>query len=94
MAARSPACWMAGPLLMRSGAFISAATIMARVVLPSPGGPGEQHVVGAAAAHPGGLQHQGELFAYPVLADEVVQVLGPERGLDGPLLGLLPRCHQ
>src|SRR6478736_2291613 len=39
IAARSPACWMAGPLLRRSGAFISAATIMARVVLPRPGGP-------------------------------------------------------
>src|SRR5919107_4353685 len=39
MAARSPACWMAGPLLIRSGAFISEATIIARVVLPRPGGP-------------------------------------------------------
>src|SRR6476620_4743421 len=39
MAARSPACWMAGPLLIRSGTFISAAMIMDSVVLPRPGGP-------------------------------------------------------
>src|SRR6478609_3273947 len=39
MAARSPACWIAGPLLIRSGAVISDATIMASVVLPRPGGP-------------------------------------------------------
>jgi len=38
-AARSPACWMAGPLDMRSGRPLSCATIIARVVLPSPGGP-------------------------------------------------------
>ncbi len=88
-----PACWMAGPLLIRSGAFISAATIMARVVLPEAGRAGKQHVVRAAAPHPGGLQHQRELFADAVLAHEVVEVLGPEGGFDGPLLGLLPPGH-
>ena len=39
MAARSPACWIAGPDEMRMGAPISAAMIMAKVVLPNPGGP-------------------------------------------------------
>lgn len=39
MAARSPACWMAGPEVIRIGAFSSAAMIIDRVVLPSPGGP-------------------------------------------------------
>src|SRR5450830_930275 len=39
IAARSPACWIAGPLLILSGAFISAAMIMDSVVLPRPGGP-------------------------------------------------------
>ena len=38
-AARSPACWMAGPLDIRSGRPLSCATIIASVVLPSPGGP-------------------------------------------------------
>ncbi len=38
-AARSPACWIAGPLDMRSGRLDSCATIIASVVLPSPGGP-------------------------------------------------------
>lgn len=57
--------------------------------LAQAGRAGQQHVVGAAAAHPGGLQDEGELLADPVLADEIVQVLGPEGGLDGPLLGFL-----
>ena len=39
IAARSPAWVIAGPLVSRSGVLISAAMIMARVVLPSPGGP-------------------------------------------------------
>src|SRR6476661_6626819 len=39
MAARSPACVMAGPLVSRNGAVISLAMIMASVVLPRPGGP-------------------------------------------------------
>ncbi len=38
-AARSPACWIAGPLDIRSGRPLSWATIMASVVLPRPGGP-------------------------------------------------------
>ena len=39
MAARSPACWMAGPLVIRNGAASWLAMIIAIVVLPSPGGP-------------------------------------------------------
>ena len=39
IAARSPACWIAGPLVIRSGTPSSAATIIASVVLPRPGGP-------------------------------------------------------
>lgn len=39
MAARSPACWMAGPEEIRRGTSSSSAMIMARVVLPRPGGP-------------------------------------------------------
>ncbi len=38
-AARSPACWIAGPDVSRKGAPSSAAMIIASVVLPSPGGP-------------------------------------------------------
>ena len=37
--ARSPACWIAGPLVIRSGAESWWAMIIAIVVLPSPGGP-------------------------------------------------------
>src|SRR6478736_5913287 len=39
IAARSPAWVIAGPLVSRSGVLISAAMIIASVVLPSPGGP-------------------------------------------------------
>ena len=39
IAAKSPACCTAGPLVIRSGASISAAMIIAIVVLPRPGGP-------------------------------------------------------
>lgn len=39
MAARSPACWTAGPDVTRRLEFISWAMIIASVVLPSPGGP-------------------------------------------------------
>ena len=73
MAARSPACWMAGPLEIRSGADISAAMIMARVVLPSPGGPDSSTWSGTRAAVPGRLQHQAELLADPRLAVELGQ---------------------
>ena len=39
MAAKSPACVIAGPLVILIGAFISLAKIKANVVLPNPGGP-------------------------------------------------------
>ena len=39
MAAKSPACVIAGPLVTRIGVFISLAKISASVVLPNPGGP-------------------------------------------------------
>ncbi len=61
-------------LVIRIGAPISAAMIIARVVLPRPGGAGQQHVVGGGAALPGGLEHQLELLAHPFLADELVEV--------------------
>jgi hypothetical protein len=51
-------------------------------------------MVGGASAHPGGLQHQRELLAHAVLAYEVIQVLGPERSLDGPFFRFLPGRHQ
>ena len=37
--AKSPACCIAGPEVIRIGQSISAATIIAKVVLPKPGGP-------------------------------------------------------
>jgi len=38
--------------------------------------------------------HQRELLPHPVLAYEVIKVLGPQGRLDGPLLRLLPRRNQ
>ena len=79
---------IAGPLVSRSGAPISAAMIIASVVLPEAGRAGEQHVVGGAAAAPGGLEHQAELVAHPVLADHLVEGARPQRRLDDPLVAL------
>ena len=53
IAARSPACWIAGPLVMRIGAPISAAMIIASVVLPRPGGPESRTWSGGRARGPG-----------------------------------------
>ena len=41
--------------------------------LAEAGRAGQQHVVGRPAAPPGRLEHQAELLAHPVLADELVQ---------------------
>ena len=46
-----------------------------------------------AAAH-GTLQDQGELVANPLLADEVGEALGPQRALDGAVVGVGERRHQ
>ena len=45
--------------------------ISARLVLPSPGGPGQQHVVRRPAAPLGALEHQRQLAGDLRLADEV-----------------------
>ena len=73
---------MAGPLVMRSGAPSSAAMIIAIVVLPRPGGPESRMWSGGRAAAHRALEHQRELLADPVLADELVERLGPQRVLD------------
>ena len=84
-AARSPACWMAGPLDMRSGRPLSCATIIASVVLPSPGGPDEQDVVGRALLDARGVQQQLQLPAHLLLADELGERRRAQRALDREL---------
>ena len=71
-----------------AGSLISAAMIIASVVLPRPGRPGQQHVVGRALAAAGRLEHQGQLLADPLLADDLVEGAGPQRRLDGPLVAV------
>ena len=44
--------------------------------LAEPGRAGEQHVVGGAPARAGGLEHQAELLAHPLLADHLVEACG------------------
>src|ERR1700747_51839 len=90
-AARSPERSMAGPLVMRSGAPSSAATIIAIVVLPRPGGPASS--TGAGGRPPRALQDQRQRLASPRLADELGEPLGPQRGLDGPLVRVGQRGH-
>lgn len=45
-------------------------------------------MVGGGAAGAGGAQHQVELLADLLLADELVQVLRAQRGLDGGVLAV------
>ena len=40
-------------------------------------------MVGGAAAAAGGLEHQAELLAHPLLADELVERARAQRRLDG-----------
>ena len=54
--------------------------------LAQPGRPAEQHVVGDPAAALRGVEHQPELLADPVLADELREGARPQRGLDLPLV--------
>ena len=81
IAARSPARSSAGPLVIRHATSISVATIPARVVLPRPGRPGEQHVVDGLAALAGRPQHDLEVLLEPGLTDELGQPPRPQRGL-------------
>src|SRR5690606_30870608 len=62
--------------------------------LAEAGGAGEQHMVGGGAAGAGGAQHQVELFADLLLADELAQVLGAQGGLDGLVLAVGGRADE
>ena len=64
-AARSPACWIAGPLVMRMGRSSSVPMSIARVVLPRPGGPESSTWSGGVPRRSRGLEHEGELVAHP-----------------------------
>ena len=70
-----------------SGASISAAIIMARVVLPRPGGPDSNTWSALTAAHLRGLQHEGKLLTHAALTHEVVQGLGAQGRLNHLLFG-------
>ena len=65
---------MAGPAVIRIGAPISAAMIIASVVLPRPGGPDSSTWSAGAPRRLGGLEHQLELLADLRLADELARV--------------------
>jgi hypothetical protein len=56
--------------------------------LAEAGRTGEQHVVGGGATRACGAQHQVELLADLLLADELAQVLGAQGGLDGLVLAV------
>ncbi len=51
-------------------------------------------MVGGGAALAGRLEHQVELFAHPLLADELAEVLGAQRGLDRLVLAIGGARHQ
>ena len=87
IAARSPACWIAGPLEIRSGAAISLAMIIASVVLPSPGGPDSRTWSATPPRFRAASRTRPELVADPRLPFEVRQRRRPERRLGRPLVG-------
>ena len=74
--------------MIRIGAPISAAMIIERVVLPRPGAPESSTWSAVAPRCAGRLQDEVELLADPLLADELVQVLGAQRGLDRLVLAV------
>ena len=82
-AARSPALAITGPEVARNPTPSSLAMICASVVLPRPGGPGEQHVIERIAARLGGLDEHLEVGARLLLADELVERLRPDGRLEG-----------
>ncbi len=51
-------------------------------------------MVGGRAPRACGAQHQVELLADLLLADELAQVLGAQRGLDGLVLTVGDGAHQ
>ena len=55
--------------------------------LAEPGGPGEQHVIERLAALAGGLHRDAQALHRRLLADVLVETLGPELPLDLRLLG-------
>ena len=87
MATRSPLRSSAGPETVTSRVSISAATMCASVDLPSPGRPGQQHVVDRLAALLGGGERDRELLAHDLLADELVELARPQRAIGLVLVG-------
>ena len=72
----------AGAAVWTSGASSSAAMMCASEVLPSPGGPDEQHVVERLAAALRGLDEHRELVRHRVLGDELVQPGRAQRAVE------------
>ena len=81
MAARSPARSSAGPEVMCSCTPISAATMPASVVLPSPGGPANSRWSAAWPRRRAASRMIAEVLLQLALADELVEAAGPQPGV-------------
>ncbi len=92
-AARSPALAMTGPEVARKLTPSSRATICASVVLPSPGGPDEQHMIERLAPRLGRRDEHAEILARLLLADEFAQSLRAQARLGHVFIAALRR-HQ
>ena len=86
----SPLRSSAGPAVWTNGTPSSSATIRARLVLPEAGRAGEQHVVERVAARGGRRDRDAELLLELLLADELVEPLRAQRGVE-LVLGALVR---
>ena len=87
IAARSPARSSAGPDVMCRCTPISAATMPASVVLPSPGGPANSRWSTGWPRLRGRLEHDRQVLLQLALADELGEAPRPQPGLDD-LLGV------
>ena len=72
-AARSPARWITGPEVARNPTPSSRATICARVVLPSPGGPKNSTWSSASPRLFAASMKTAQIVAQLALADELVE---------------------
>ena len=85
MAARSPARSSAGPLVGVQARTHLVGDDARQARLAETGRAGEQHVVDGLAALLGRGQHDLEVLAQARLADELVEMPRPQRGLFGDL---------
>ena len=83
-----------GPATERMPTPSSSRMMFARLVLPRPGRPDEQHVIERLAARLRRGERDSKLLLHALLADEVVEAARPERLLDRLLVLFEGGCEK